>query len=272
MALEVELRVYDGPLDLLLGLIEKNKINIFDIPIVEITDQYLAYVARLPEEDLDVTSEFMVMAADLIAIKCKMLLPDDEEEDGEEVDPREELVRRLLEYKTYKYMSYELKDMAEDTAGRYFRGDLTPPEVKKYRPKTDVTEIVGDMQLSLLKKIFDDVLKRREDKTDPIRSRFGTIAKEEVSLPDKLDRIIRYAKKKKGKFSFRELLEKETSRMQLVVTFLAVLTLMGNGIVTAAQGGTGGDIELSVAEDADLDSVSLEEAAAEFAAENGEDA
>ena len=102
MALKVELSVFDGPLDLLLHLIEKNKINIFDIPIVEITDQYLAYVRQMETEDLSVMSEFMVMAAELIAIKCRMLLPPEVDEEGEEIDPRSDLVQQLLEYKMYK--------------------------------------------------------------------------------------------------------------------------------------------------------------------------
>ena len=95
MALTVELPVFDGPLDLLLHLIDKNKINIFDIPIVEITEQYLAYVREMKQTDLGVMSEFMVMAAELIAIKCRMLLPPDVDEEGEEIDPREELVAQL---------------------------------------------------------------------------------------------------------------------------------------------------------------------------------
>ena len=103
MELKVALPVYDGPLDLLLNLIEKNKVNIFDIPIVTITDQYLDYVRQMDREDLSVMSEFMVMAAELIAIKCKMLLPAEVDEEGEEIDPRADLVARLLEYKTYKY-------------------------------------------------------------------------------------------------------------------------------------------------------------------------
>ena len=105
MALQVSLTAFDGPLDLLLHLIEKNKVNIFDIPIVEITEQYLAYVKQLETEDLGTMSEFMVMASELISIKCKMLLPPETDEEGEEIDPRAELVAQLLEYKTYKYMS-----------------------------------------------------------------------------------------------------------------------------------------------------------------------
>ena len=112
MAIVVKLEVFEGPLDLLLHLIEKNKVDIFDIPIVEITDQYLEYVRNMQTEDMNVISEFLLIAATLLDIKCKMLLPKTETEDGEEdeEDPRKELVEKLLEYKMYKYMSYELKD------------------------------------------------------------------------------------------------------------------------------------------------------------------
>ena len=101
VSIPVKIQVFEGPLDLLLHLIEKNKLNIYDIPIVEITDQYIAYVEAMEEENLDVVSEFLIMAATLIEIKSRMLLPKEEKE--EEEDPREELVRRLLEYKIYKY-------------------------------------------------------------------------------------------------------------------------------------------------------------------------
>ena len=103
MELEVKLEVFEGPLDLLLHLIEKNKVDIYDIPIVEITRQYLEYVSKLAEENLDLASEFLVMASTLIDIKCKMLLPKEVDEDGEEIDPRADLVQKLIEYKMYKY-------------------------------------------------------------------------------------------------------------------------------------------------------------------------
>ena len=93
----VKLQVFEGPLDLLLHLIEKNKIDIYDIPIAQITDQYMEYIRDMQEQDLNVMSEFMVMAATLLDIKCRMLLPREVKEDGEEEDPREELVRQLLE-------------------------------------------------------------------------------------------------------------------------------------------------------------------------------
>ena len=98
MAIPVKINVFEGPLDLLLHLIEKNKIDIYDIPIVEITDQYMEYLHSMEKEDLGTMSEFMVMAATLLDIKCKMLLPKETNDEGEEEDPREELVQKLLEY------------------------------------------------------------------------------------------------------------------------------------------------------------------------------
>ena len=106
MGINVKLQVFEGPLDLLLHLIDKNKVNIYDIPIVMITEQYMEYVDQMDKEDLDVVSEFLVMAATLLDIKSRMLLPKEVNEDGEEEDPRSELVRQLLEYKLFKYMSY----------------------------------------------------------------------------------------------------------------------------------------------------------------------
>ena len=112
MALEVKLEVFEGPLDLLLHLIEKNKVDIYDIPIVEITEQYLDYIRQMQTEDMNVMSEFLLMAATLLDIKCRMLLPREVNEEGEEEDPRQELVQQLLEYKMYKYMAQELEERA----------------------------------------------------------------------------------------------------------------------------------------------------------------
>ena len=114
MELSYKLEKFEGPLDLLLHLIEKNKIDIYDIPIVEITNQYMEYIKAMQKEDLNIMSEFLVMAATLLDIKCRMLLPKEVNEEGEEEDPRQELVEQLLEYKMYKFMSYELKDRELD--------------------------------------------------------------------------------------------------------------------------------------------------------------
>ncbi len=129
MGIPVKLQVFEGPLDLLLHLIEKNKIDIYDIPIVEITNQYMEYIKAMQKEDLNIMSEFLVMAATLLDIKCRMLLPKEVNEEGEEEDPRQELVEQLLEYKMYKFMSYELKDRELDGDRVMYKSATIPDEV-----------------------------------------------------------------------------------------------------------------------------------------------
>lgn len=126
MAISVKLEAFEGPLDLLLHLIDKNKIDIYDIPIVEITEQYLDYIKQMESEDMNVMSEFLLMAATLIDIKCRMLLPKEVNEEGEEEDPRAELVQKLLEYKMYKYMSLELRDRQVDAQRNLYRQQQLP--------------------------------------------------------------------------------------------------------------------------------------------------
>ena len=155
MELEVKLEVFEGPLDLLLHLIEKNKVDIYDIPIVEITRQYLEYVSKLAEENLDLASEFLVMASTLIDIKCKMLLPKEVDEDGEEIDPRADLVQKLIEYKMYKYAAIELKDMQLYAGKSLYKEPTIPEEVAKYQTPVDLDEILKDVDLNKLKEIFD---------------------------------------------------------------------------------------------------------------------
>ena len=132
MPIPLKLQVFEGPMDLLMHLIEKNKIDIYDIPIVTITDQYLEYVRQMEHSDMNVTSEFLVMAATLLDIKSRMLLPREEDEEGEEEDPRDELVRRLLEYKMYKFMSEELREKSRHAGLSYFREQDLPEEVRSY--------------------------------------------------------------------------------------------------------------------------------------------
>ena len=129
MAIPVKLPAFEGPLDLLLHLIDKNKVDIYDIPIVQITDQYMAYIRQMEREDLGLMSEFMVMAATLMDIKCRMLLPAPVQEESVEEDPRAELVAKLLEYKMYKYMSYELKERLENAEKHFYKKPTKNAEV-----------------------------------------------------------------------------------------------------------------------------------------------
>ncbi len=173
MELEVKLQVFEGPLDLLLHLIDKSKVNIYDIPIAEVTDQYMEYVRSMDKQDLNIVSEFLVMAATLLDIKSRMLLPKEVNEEGEEEDPRQELVEKLLEYKMYKYMSYELRDRQTDAEKCMFKKPTVPEEVRKYEPPVDLGQMLSNLTLSKLNAIFQEVMRRQEDKIDPIRSKFG---------------------------------------------------------------------------------------------------
>lgn len=234
MAISVKLEVFEGPLDLLLHLIDKNKIDIYDIPIVEVTEQYLDFIRQMETDDMNVMSEFLVMAATLIDIKCRMLLPREPDAEGEEDDPRQELVQKLLEYKMYKYMSFELRDRQVDAARNLYREQKLPPEVAMYKPPLDYGELIGDMTLARLQGIFQSVLRRQEDKVDPIRSQYGNIEKEEIDMDAKLLYVEGYAREHRV-FSFRGLLERQGGKMEVIVTFLILLELMKTGKVTVSQ-------------------------------------
>ena len=242
-----KLEHFEGPLELLLHLIEKNKIDIYDIPIVEITAQYLAYVRQMEREDLNIVSDFLVMAATLLDIKAKMLLPKEVNEEGEEIDPRAELVSRLLEYKRYKLLAEELAEREEGALMHFYKASTLPPEVAKYQPPVDLDELLDGMTLAKLKRIFEQVMKRQENKVDPIRSKFGTIRREPVSLETKIGSVLAYARKKR-RCSFRQLLERQSDKLESVVTFLAVLELMKIGKIHLTQEEIFGDMDIEALE------------------------
>lgn len=243
MELTVKLQVFEGPLDLLLYLLDKNKVNIYDIPIVEITAQYMEYIAEMKRQDLDVLSEFLVMAATLIDIKSKMLLPRDPDDEEEEINPRAELVQQLLEYKMYKCMAYELKDRQVDAQRVMFKKPTIPEEVLEYQEPLNVEELVSDITLAKLNEIFKSIMRKQQDKIDPLRSKFGKIEKEEVSLEEKTEYLENYATTHKH-FSFRSLLEAQSSKVEVIVTFLAILELMKTGKILISQEHIFDDIQI----------------------------
>lgn len=234
MSIPVKLEAFEGPLDLLLHLIDKNKVNIYDIPIVVITEQYLDYIKQMESKNLDIMSEFLVMAATLIKIKSKMLLPIEETEEEEAVDPRQELVNRLLEYKMYKYISEDLKDKQMDASRILFKPPTIPEEIADYKEEIDVSALLSDLTLAKLHEIFKSIVKKQVDKIDPIRSRFGKIEKEDVNLSTKFVQIQEYGLLHR-KFSFRNLLESQHSRMEVIVTFLGILELIKIGRIQIEQ-------------------------------------
>ena len=234
MPIPLKLQVFEGPMDLLMHLIEKNKIDIYDIPIVTITDQYLEYVRQMEHDDMNVTSEFLVMAATLLDIKSRMLLPRDEDEDSEEGDPRDELVRRLLEYKMFKYMSEELREKNRHAGFTYFKPQDLPAEVRSYVPSLNYEELIGDRTAQSLQDVFRDVLKRKKSRVDPIRSGFGKIQREEISVADK-QLYVRAYLENHPHADFREMLELENSREEIIVTFLVILELMKSQKIRITQ-------------------------------------
>ena len=248
MAIEVRLNVYEGPLDLLLQLIEKNKIDIYDIPIVEITDQYMEIVRDMQDRDLGVMSEFMLMAATLLDIKCRMLLPAEENEEGEEEDPRAGLVEQLLEYKMYKYMSGELREQMDEAQGSFFRGRNLPPEVMKYQPQADPAELLEGVTLEKLHQVFEAVLRRQNERIDPIRSRYGQIEEEPVNYAERSAQTRKEIRQKGKKVSFRSLLSRQSSKEEVIVTFLVILEMMKEGSVQATQDKPFDDIVIEVKE------------------------
>ena len=219
MKIDIKLDVFEGPLDLLLHLIEKNKVSIYDIPIVEITNQYMEYIREMEKTySMESMSEFLVMAATLLKIKSKMLLPQPEKE--EEEDPREELVRRLTEYKMYKYAAEELKDLSVDAQKVFFKPETVPEEIKYYEEPIRPEEIVGDITLEKLNQIFRMVMRRKKDREDKVEDRM-----------DDIRRQIRGLKK----INFRTLLDIQPVKEMVIVTFLAVLELMKVGEIKVSQ-------------------------------------
>ena len=243
MSITVSLDAFEGPLDLLLHLIEKNKIDIYDIPIAIITDQYMEYVVRMQKEDMDVASEFLVMAATLLDIKARMLLPAEVDENGEEEDPRAELVARLIAYKLMKANTQMLREYEQDAEQTLFRAESIPPEVASYIPPPDVDALFADVTVEALTEAFQAALRRIEENVDPVRHNFGRIEKETFKIYDK-SRVILGMARTRGKFTFRELLTGSTGKVEMVVTFLAVLELVKMGRLGVTQEETGGEISL----------------------------
>ncbi len=224
MEYKIMLESFEGPLDLLLHLIEKAQIDIYDIPINDITEQYINYIYQMEELNLELASDFLVMAATLLEIKSKMLLPqqkidqnDNVQLELEEVDPRMELVRRLVEYKKYKNISKELRFYEEIQSKIY------------YKPKEDLTlyedkEIdLEGLDLNLLIKSLNNIFKKRNKASKSID--ISEMQREEYTLEECIDNIkIQLENQETIKFS--SLLDEECNRKEIVVYFLSVLELI----------------------------------------------
>lgn len=227
MSIKVKLQAFEGPLDLLLHLIDKAEVDIYDIPIFEITQQYMEYLALMQEMDLEVASEFMVMAATLIEIKSKMLLPKPKKEDSSqsEIDPREELVQKLIEYKKYKEFTHFLKDKFEIYEKVFYKN---PEPIEDYL--SDFTSITG-VSADLLAKTLKSILHKNSTSSKP---KYREIFKETFTVDDKIKEISRLLVTK-SVFYFEEIFEGQTAKYEVIVTFLAILELVKRKLITVEQ-------------------------------------
>ncbi len=234
MSIQIQLENFAGPLDLLLHLIKTNEMDIYNIQMVEITEQYLAVIEQMKQLDLDVAGEFLLMAATLLHIKSRMLLPvNDEEEEEEEEDPRAELVRRLLEYQCYKEVAESLADyplLNRDV----FSACYVPTEL--------LDESEGDISVGIyqLTEAFHRLLKEA-----PVEV-FHEVVREQLSVAEHVHLVLSKLSDK-NRLAFREIFSISPTRLELIVTFLATLELIKMRMVRVEQANEFGDIWLTLA-------------------------
>lgn len=230
MDYQLNLEVFEGPFDLLLHLIEKNEVNIYDIPIAEITQQYLDYLSAMQEMDLEIASEFLVMAANLLAIKAKMLLPKLPKEEGEEesLDARSQLVQDLLEYKHYKEMANLLEERNLSQNLLYPRADMEEVYLALFEPENPLEgKQLADLQLA-----FANICRRLAEK--PM---VHTIIKEQVTIGDKVRQIETALLQNPAGITFTGLISSGSSKLEVIVLFLAVLELLKTRRIDVQQDG-----------------------------------
>ena len=230
MTYQVRLSHFEGPLDLLLHLIFRDKINIYDIPISHITSEYLAYIEVMQELQLEVAGEFFVMAATLMRIKAQMLLPRRTEEEEEEEDPRDELVRNLLEYRKYKEAAQHMADREQDRRKVFSRPTTRHPDES---PESRTIEVTLFDLVGAFRKVLEDLRKQVSYR----------IERETVSIEEKMQ-IIRGCLESSSEVLFTELFKGGVGKIDIIVTFLAILELIRSGELVARQMSYGSDIWL----------------------------
>jgi len=239
--MEFKLEIFEGPLDLLLKLIAKNEIDIHDIPISELTHQYLEEVAKLPP-DMEQLSEFLVMAATLLEIKSRMLLPrpkiESEEEPG---DPRELLVQQLLTYATTQALAKELGEMPH--VGERLCGIGDRLLLNQMKSTEDTKPYMDHVTLEYLSQVFAEVLTRRESRTDTVRAGYGQMPRDRFTVTEKVS-YISQTLSTQGRLNLFALFYNCRSKNERVVTFLALLEMVRRGMIFAAQEEAFGDVEV----------------------------
>ena len=240
--MEVKLEKFEGPLDLLLRLIQRREIDIHDIPIAPITQEYLAVVATLPP-DMEQMSEFLVMAATLLEIKSKMLLPRKKTDDDEpEEDPREALARQLLAYQQAQELAARLDELTP--TGIRITGAGDKDALARLSDKQSGQPVMDLISIPQLEEIFLDIMRRCAGKIDTVRAGYGEMQKERFTVPEKVA-AIKKSLRENGRLSLSALFLRCNSRREMVVTFLALLEMIRRGMILARQARAFEDVEVT---------------------------
>lgn len=243
MTVTFKLQDFEGPLDLLLYLIEKNKMSIYDIEISSITDQYMIYLEDASEVELDQMSDFIVMAATLLYIKSRMLLPKPNKVGEEpEEDPREELVRKLLEYKKVKYVSEKLSECQGESMQHCFRNRMAHLDIPEI--PLSYEDVLQDLTLKVLYDTFEQLVQQQEwdKKSKEERKIDQSILKRDTYTIEQKSTYIRELVALKGQTTFYSICNKEMPKIELIVTFMALLELIHKKEVIVEQDEPGSDI------------------------------
>lgn len=228
MAITIKQEAFEGPLDLLLHLIEKNKMSIYDIQISLITNQYMEYIEQIEktnEVSLEGMSDFILMAATLLYIKSKMLLPKPKKEEDIEEDPRAELVQRLLEYKKMKYVSEELKQHEKEAPRVFFRNTQIQQNDYASIP-VPIEDILDGVSLVKMYEIFDEIMKRKSfSEENKITIDYSIIKRDSYTIKEKSRYILDLIELKET-ITFYNIFDMHTTKIEMIVTFMALLELV----------------------------------------------
>jgi segregation and condensation protein A len=234
MTLEIKIENFEGPFDLLLHLIKKNEMDIYDIKIFDITNQYLQYIEQMKVMDLDITSEFVVYAATLLEIKSRMLLPKtitDEVSADLENDPRKDLVSKLVEYKKFKQIAYYFKELEEKTGTVFTK---KPEIIEDNSQAADTLDILKEMSILKLYNLYNELINRYNNKINKDTTLQREIPVDVYKIEDKMSYLIQRITAGNHIY-FSSLMRECSSKMEVVVTFLALLELIKLKNVTVIQ-------------------------------------
>jgi segregation and condensation protein A len=232
VSFEIKLPLFEGPFDLMLFFIERDELDIYDIPIAKITQDFLEYIHHLEKMEIEVASEFILFAATLMKIKSKMLIPRPElDENGEEIDPREELIRHLLEYKKYKSVIADLAKLEEERLSKEKRGNIAS-ELKALSKVEDVEAEIQDLDLYKMLKVYQRVMAKFAARTDETKH---TVIQYPYTIEQQKDFVLeKIAFRERVPFS--EFVDYKPDKIFVIYTFLAILELLQLSQVTITIG------------------------------------